>query len=59
MRLTTLILASSILLSPMFLQEVSAKSKKKLDLSSLKADSTNTAYKKISGGQKSLMDFSR
>ena len=52
MRLNTLMLAFGILLSPMFLQETKAKSKKKFNLSSLKADSTNTAYKKISGGGK-------
>lgn len=51
MRLTTLMLAFGILLSPMFLQETNAKSKKKFNLSSLKADSTNTAYKKISGAK--------
>ena len=52
MRLTTLMLEFNIMLYQMFLQETNAKSKKKFNLSSLKADSTNTAYKKISGGQK-------
>lgn len=52
MRLTTLLLATGILLTPTLGQEASAKSKKKIDLSSLKADSTNTAYKRLSRGAK-------
>lgn len=54
MRLTTLLLATGILLTPALGQEASAKSKKKIDLSSLKADSTSTAYKRLSGGGKNL-----
>ena len=52
MRISTLVLAASISLTPALLQNVGAKKKsKKLNLSALKTDSVPSDYKKvISGG---------
>ncbi len=60
MRISTLVLAASICLTPVLLQSAGAKKKaKKLNLLALKADSTSTDYKKIiSGGVKSEGLFS-
>ena len=60
MRISTLVLAASISLTPALLQNVGAKKKsKKLNLSALKTDSVPSDYKKvISGGVKSEGLFS-